>query len=200
MPQSNCGNPCLMGKMKIILASASPRRKEILSEIVRDFEIVPSGADESGIIAQTPAETARLLATVKAESVFALHNDAIVLGADTVVAFNGEILGKPTDAEDAFRTLSRLSGKDHEVYTGWCILGKGIRKSGFVKTKVWFNVLDESFIRSYIQSGRAFDKAGSYGIQDDERFAAKIDGSLTNVIGLPSEEIEKQFRSLGIIK
>ena len=185
--------------MEIILASASPRRKEILSRIVPAFTVVPSGADEH-VPPLSPADTVEALACMKAESVFEKYPEALVIGADTVVAFEGKILGKPADREDAVRTLRMLSGQEHEVFTGWCILAPGAKKSGSVRTAVRFRDLDEGFIREYADSGKPLDKAGSYGIQDDERLVAKYSGSFTNVVGFPEEEIREQLKSLGCVK
>lgn len=186
--------------MKLILASASPRRKEILSRIVRDFEVVPSDADEKAEKGLPPAAMTEMLAKRKAESVFASHPDALVLGADTVVAFNGRILGKPANERDAAATLALLSGKTHEVFTGWCLLSAQKRAGGAVCSKVTFRELGTDFIREYVQSGKPMDKAGSYGIQDDARLVESYTGSFTNIVGLPEEEIREQLKLFGLIK
>ncbi|HIZ03526.1 MAG TPA: septum formation protein Maf [Candidatus Borkfalkia avistercoris] len=180
---------------RFVLASASPRRREILSRILPAFEVIPSDADEhtEGL---PPREAAEAVAIMKAESVFARCPDAAVLGADTVVAFEGRILGKPKNARDAAETLSMLSGKSHEVFTGWCLLAPGYRASGAVRSAVEFNVLSDEFIRSYVASGLPMDKAGSYGIQDDARIVKRYEGSFTNIVGLPEEEIKIQLEKL----
>ncbi len=186
--------------MKLILASASPRRKEILSHIAETFEVYPSRADENIDGDLLPREAALLLARRKAESVFSLFPDAVVLGADTVVAFGGRILGKPKDKEDAMRTLAQLSGKVHEVYTGWCLLSLKNRAEGAVRSAVEFNRLGDAFIREYAESGKPLDKAGSYGIQDDVRIVKRYEGSYTNIVGLPEEEIKIQLEKFGLRK
>lgn len=184
--------------MELILASASPRRKEILSHILSRFTVIPSAADEhtEGL---SVCETVKVLAARKAESVFAAHPDAAVLGADTVVSFEGRMLGKPKDEEDAYRTLSLLSGKTHEVYTGWCLILQGGRAEGVVRSSVTFRTLERSFIREYVKSGRPLDKAGSYGIQDDPRLVDCYEGSFTNIVGLPEEEIRIQLQKFGLL-
>ncbi len=185
--------------MKLILASASPRRREILSRIAPDFLVIPSDADEN-IACLSPSEAAEKVAVRKAEKVFAAHPGCAVLGADTVVAFEGRILGKPKDAADAARTLRMLSGKTHEVYTGWCLAAPGRIESGAERSIVSFRELSEAFIREYVESGKPLDKAGSYGIQDDVRIAAAYEGSLTNIIGLPEEKIGEILKDFGIFK
>lgn len=185
--------------MELILASASPRRKEILSRIYPDFLIVPSMADESAE-GLSPRRAAETLAVRKAESVFEKFRGAAVLGADTVVAFGERILGKPKDAEDAIRTLTMLSGKTHEVFTGWCLLSPRGRASGSVRSVVEFNELSDEFIRSYVAGGKPMDKAGSYGIQDDDRIVRRYEGSYTNIVGLPEEEIRIQLKNFGLLK
>lgn len=186
--------------MKIILASASPRRKEILSRIIAEFETVPSLADERVGEGLSPAEIVKTLARRKAEEVRARFPDAAVLGADTIVYFEGKVLGKPKDEEDAAETLHRLSGRTHSVYTGYCLLAAGDSYSGCVRTDVRFNKLSESFIAQYVASGSPLDKAGSYGIQDDKRLVKNFEGSYTNIVGLPEEEIRDLFKRVGLLE
>ena len=185
--------------MELILASASPRRKEILSRLIGNFRIVPSFADERLEGDLPPSVAAETLAVRKAESVFSQNPKATVLGADTVVAFEGRILGKPADADDAMRTLRALSGKRHEVFTGGCLLSAERRASGAVCSSVVFRELGEDFIKEYVASGKPLDKAGSYGIQDDRRLVLSYEGSFTNIVGLPEEEIGKQLKLFGLI-
>lgn len=185
--------------MKLILASASPRRKEILSRLVPRFETIPSDCDERADESLPPHKIAEALACRKAESVFGRYPSAAVLGADTIVYFGGKVLGKPKDEEDAKATLRMLSGRTHSVFTGYCILYAGARVSGACETKVEFNELSERFIGEYVAGGSPMDKAGSYGIQDDVRLVKSFTGSYTNIVGLPQEEIEKQFRKIGIL-
>ena len=185
--------------MEWILASASPRRKELLKEILPTFEIIPSCAEEDAPSNLTPSELVKLLAKRKAEEV-ARRPEAdgkAVLGSDTVVAFEGKILGKPKDEQDAIAMLSALSGKTHEVYTGVCMLlpnGKGgwIEKTDADCTKVLFLNLTEEKIRAYVATGSPMDKAGAYGIQDGD-LVERIEGSFSNVIGLPVELCRKMM-------
>ena len=182
-----------------ILASASPRRKELLAEILPEFEIIPSLADESVVGTPAPKEFVEILAERKAREVASRteNEGKIVLGADTVVAYGNEILGKPKDEEDAFRMLKMLSGKKHEVYTGVCICvcqnGQARHIVQADKTDVYFNELSNAWIWKYIRGGSPMDKAGAYGIQDGG-LVAKIEGSYSNVVGLPIELCEKMIK------
>ena len=188
--------------MNWILASASPRRKELLAEIVREFEIIPATGEEIVNGDLTPEELVKSLALQKANEV-AQRNEAtgkVVLGADTVVALGNEVLGKPKDESDAFRMLSALSGKTHEVYTGVCIsyeTADGVRKEKVSSacTKVRFFALTDEQIRAYIATGSPMDKAGAYGIQDGGLVEA-IDGSFSNVVGLPVELCKQMAREI----
>lgn len=184
--------------MKIILASASPRRRELLSKIVAEFDVVPSGKEERADGGLPPEKLVQQLARQKAEDVFAGHGDDTVIGADTVVYFDGKVLGKPADEEDAKRTLRALSGKTHSVYTGWCVLHGKEREQGYSRSDVTFCRLSEEFIEEYVRSGSPMDKAGSYGIQDDGRLVEKYEGSYTNIIGLPVEELRAVLRKIGV--
>ena len=136
--------------MKLILASASPRRREILSALIPSFEIVPAACEERADLTLPPEEIARSLARQKAEEVFSRRPEAAVLGADTIVYFRGKVLGKPKDAEDAKRTLRMLSGNTHSVFTGYCILCGKNRAEGACETQVEFNALPEPFIEEYV--------------------------------------------------
>lgn len=186
--------------MDWILASASPRRKQLFGEVVDTFEIIVAKGEETACEA-TPEELVKRLAQQKAEEVALLpqSKDKAVLGADTVVAYGGEILGKPKDETDAKRMLSLLSGKTHEVYTGVCIsYPDGGERKTLVKaacTKVVFNVLTDAFIDKYVKSGSPMDKAGAYGIQDGG-LVEKIEGSFTNVVGLPVELCKEMVKEI----
>lgn len=186
--------------MRFILASASPRRKEILARILSDFEVIPSEEDEAIPPDVSTQKAVELLAIKKAESVAARNPDACVLGADTVVSFEGKKLGKPKDPDDAVRTLTMLSGRLHDVFTGWCIVNGANRISGTERSSVRFRCLDEEFIHGYVASGSPMDKAGSYGIQDDPRLVAEYSGSFTNIMGLPEEKIREILKEIRIIK
>lgn len=186
--------------MKLILASASPRRREILSGIAPDFEVVPSECEERADFLLPPRRIVLTLARQKAENVAARCPGAAVLGADTIVYFRGKVLGKPKDAEDAKRTLRMLSGNTHSVFTGYCIVCGGKRAEGVSETEVEFNALTDSFIEEYVAGGSPMDKAGSYGIQDDARLVRAYRGSYTNIVGLPAEEICAELKKFGIVQ
>ena len=186
-------------RMEWILASASPRRKELLAELIKDFEIIPSQADESVQGYVSPKTLVGYLSAVKAEEVVKRPENAgkIVVGSDTVVAFGNRVLGKPKDEADAFRMLKLLSGKKHAVYTGVSFQiaknGKYYTLTKVDKTQVYFNELSDEWIRAYIKSGSPMDKAGAYGIQDGG-LVKKIKGSYTNVVGLPLELVKKMIK------
>lgn len=185
--------------MKYILASASPRRKELLAELIQEFEIIPSNADESTAGCLAPKRLVAYLAAIKAEEVAKRPENAgkMVIGSDTVVAFGDIVLGKPKDEEDAFRMLKMLSGKKHAVYTGVCFtsVNEGATKcyTKVDKTLVYFNELSDEWIWAYIKGGSPMDKAGAYGIQDGG-LVKKIKGSYTNVVGFPLELVRKMIK------
>lgn len=191
---------------KIILASGSPRRRELLAQIGYTFEVVTSEKEE--VYQSTePQEIVKELALLKAKDVAEKTAsdreedcDRIIIGADTVVAHEGKILGKPKDKEDAERMLEALQGDTHDVYTGVAVICYDKEEqeeviSHAVQTKVYVDVMTEEEIQSYIATGEPMDKAGAYGIQG--RFAAhiaKIDGDYYNVVGLPVSYIYKVLR------
>lgn len=188
--------------MEWILASASPRRKQLFGELVERFEIIPAKGEECVQGDCMPNELVIQLACQKANEVAALPRaqGKAVLGADTVVALDGEILGKPLTEADAARMLASLSGRAHEVYTGVCILyplPNGERKvcSAADCTKVIFNPLTEEQIAAYVATGSPMDKAGGYGIQDGG-LVERIEGSFSNVVGLPVELCKKMLSSV----
>ena len=173
----------------LILASNSPRRREILTGLGYEFTVCPSLFEElaEGLSAR---DTVAAFARGKAAEVFSRYPNSVVLGADTVVAYGEEILGKPKSEEDAKRMLRLLSGKTHSVYTGVCVVSaKGMRET-VAETRVTFNALAEETINSYVNSGLPMDKAGAYGIQDGFPLVREIEGSYTNVVGLPAEETQ----------
>lgn len=178
---------------RLILASASPRRREILTEHGFSFEIVPAHVDESVLPGETPPDHVVRVAREKARAVAPRFPDSIVLGADTIIAFEGRILGKPKDPEDAARMLRDLSGKDHEVLTGFCVRVDLPERevSEVVAARVRFRDLSTSEIGEYVKSGEPLDKAGAYAIQGGaKRFVESVAGSIANVVGLPIERIE----------
>ena len=175
-----------------ILASGSPRRKELLELMGLEFKVIVSQADEDSVSKDLKPELyvqelALLKASATAKEVLRNKN-AVIISADTIVTLDGQILGKPKDEDDAFNMLSKISGGEHEVYTGYCVMrisdGKAV--CGKVRTKVKFKDLSDDKIRGYINSGEPMDKAGAYGIQGlGSLLIEKIDGDYFNVVGLP---------------
>jgi len=188
----------------LILASKSPRRKEILHNVGLDFEIYVSDTDESVPVGTLPFDAVMEISARKAKAVKdALADEAkgkIILGADTVVALDNEIIGKPRNEENAVEILTRLSGNRHVVYTGFTIIKDDFVYSDFESTNVYFRNLTENEIRSYVASGEPMDKAGAYGIQQlGALLVNKIHGDYFNVMGLPINKIAVTFNEkLGI--
>lgn len=180
----------------IILASASPRRKEILTLADLDFDIMPSNAEE--ITTKTaPHEVVMELASIKAKDIYERSDkQSIVVGADTVVAYQGQILGKPADEADAKRMLSMLSGQTHEVYTGVCVIEDGEANTFYEETKVTFYEISDAQIDHYIKTREPMDKAGSYGIQGKAAIFIKgIEGDYYNVVGFPIARFMQELKS-----
>ncbi len=179
--------------MKVILASASPRRVLLLKEIINDFSVQASDIDEDCNLL-SPKKYVGFLARQKAIDVFNKnHGDRLVIGSDTIVVLDKKIIGKPTDNEDAKNMLRCLSGRIHKVYTGVCLISNARQKTFVVKSYVKFYKLTEKQIEQYINSGKANDKAGAYGIQDSG-FVKKIFGSYSCVMGLPVEKLKKEIK------
>ncbi len=173
--------------MRIILASASPRRKELLEMLgVELYRIEPAKGPEALPAETDPAEIVRYLALQKAEEIFQRYPDALVLGADTIVWLDGRILGKPKDEEEAETMLHSLSGRCHEVYTGVALLDRRGALCAAEQSRVTFRKLGDREIRNYIRSGEPMDKAGAYGAQGKAAlFVERIEGDFFNVMGLP---------------
>lgn len=186
--------------MQLILASNSPRRRQILSEITENFQILPAQGEETTDYSMPPEMIVETLARAKAEEVFRANPNCAVLGADTIVYFRGNVLGKPKSEEDAFTTLGALSGNSHDVFTGVCIVTPYDKQCFYCRTRVTFNTLSDSFIRDYVKTGSPMDKAGSYGIQDHPALVRSYSGSFTNIVGLPKDEVRDKLVSMGIIK
>lgn len=180
-------------KTPIILASASPRRKELLKKIISNFEVIESGVDESKIKAATPREFPWQAAILKAQAVAKNHPDSIVIGADTIVLLGDKILGKPKNKQEAITMLKSLMGKTHQVITGIAVVFPGGRVvSDVAITKVKMKKVPDSEILAYVRTGGPLDKAGGYGIQEIEAmFIDKIDGDYDNVVGLPLKPLQK---------
>ncbi len=181
--------------MKIILASNSPRRKELLEKSGLTFSVIPSSVEENISKSLPPVEYAKTLALIKAQDVFSKRN-GIVIGADTIVVFNDKIIGKPTSEQDAFNTLKMLSGKTHQVITGYAVLSKNATINDYCLTEVTFNELSNELICDYIKNAKPLDKAGSYGIQDGYPLVKCYNGDYDNIVGLPTSKILEILRSL----
>ncbi|HET7657800.1 MAG TPA: Maf family protein [Bacillales bacterium] len=184
---------------RLILASGSPRRKQLLERVFLSFDISVSEVNENFNENLSPAEAVELLALRKARKVSERFPNAIILGADTIVSIDNEILGKPADACAAESMLLRLSGKTHTVYTGTAIVSSERTYSFYSATDVIFHELAKEEIKFYIASGEPFDKAGGYGIQGlGATLVKEIHGDYFTVVGLPLSETVRALRSFGI--
>ncbi|WP_409254366.1 Maf family protein [Bacillus sp. SCS-153A] len=182
----------------LILASGSPRRKELLQQIQLSFSIEVSNADETFAPELQPHEVVMELSKRKAVSVAAQHPESFVIGSDTVVVFNNEIMGKPSDSEHAKEMLRTLSGNTHSVYTGVAIVNNKKEKMFYKKTDVTFWELTEEEIETYTASGEPLDKAGGYGIQGIGAFLVKeIKGDYFSVVGLPISQVYRSLKEMG---
>lgn len=187
---------------RLILASASPRRRRFLEGLGLDFQIKAADVDESPAPGELPEEFVLRIAAAKEEAIGVMAPDAWVLGADTVVVLDNGILGKPRDEDDARAMLLRLSGRQHEVWTGFSLSrkssGDSVRRA--VRTEVRFVSLTGDLCRAYVKTGEPLDKAGSYGIQGMGGFLVEsITGSYSNVVGLPLSEVVMEMLRLGVI-
>lgn len=188
---------------KIILASASPRRRELLANAGVQFEVRPADNEEK-ITCHEPEAVVEELSEQKALAVaFPAEEGTVIIGSDTVVAFDGKILGKPADEEDAVRTLLMLQGNTHQVYTGVTVLeyraGQWQKNTFAQRTDVTFYPVSEEEIRAYVKTGEPMDKAGSYGIQGlFGIYVKEISGEYSNVVGLPVGRLFYETRKLGI--
>ncbi len=184
--------------MRLVLASRSPRRVELLTRARYRFEVAPADIDERRLEGEPPRDLVRRLAREKAAAVSLRHPGAIVLGADTVVVIDGAVLGKPADDADAARMLRRLSGRAHEVLTGVALRAPHGCRAGVRSTRVFFRTLGPEEVAWYVASGEPADKAGGYAIQGRaSRFVTRIEGSYANVVGLPVELVDRLLGELG---
>lgn len=182
--------------MEIILASGSPRRRELLTLAGIEYKVIPSECDEALPQNISPEDAVKLLAQRKARNVFNKYPDSLIIGADTVVALEGKILGKPKDKENAKAMLLSLSGKTHEVYTGVALISKYKREVFSCRSQVTFYPLTEKEIDDYIKTGEPMDKAGAYGIQGKGFILVKsINGDYNNIVGLPLSETVRKLRN-----
>ena len=189
---------------RIILASRSPRRYELLKQMGIDFEVIPSRVEEEDFVQnESPRDHVLRLSEAKAVDVGRQHPDAWVIGADTIVYINGVILGKPKTSEEALDMLGRLSGHEHQVLSGIAVyhLSKGKTDREAIQTAVKMRTLSQDEIKWYIGTGEPFDKAGAYAIQGVGSFMIEsIRGSYTNVVGLPLCELIEMLYRLSAIK
>jgi septum formation protein len=192
-----------LNERRLILASASPRRQSLLREAGYEFLVHPANLDESALAdsVNLPAEElSAYLARAKAEAVAMKFPNDVVLAADTIVALNGEVIGKPANADDARRILSRLSGTTHRVITGLAIICSpaGVCLSQTVASTLQMRPLTSAQIDAYIATEDWRGKAGAYGIQDSDPFVERIDGCFTNIVGLPMTTTAELLRKVGI--
>jgi len=187
------------GVVPLVLASASPRRRELLGLLGLKPQVVPADIDESWRPGEEPAPHAERLAREKAAVVAARYPAACVIAADTIVVLDGDILGKPADAADAAAMLRRLSGREHTVHTAMAVACGGRTVSGVESTQVWFRALDDATIRAYIATGEPMDKAGAYGIQGyGAVIVERIAGDYFTVMGLGLGRLVGLLREAGL--
>ncbi len=186
-----------MQNIKVVLASASPRRKDILEGMGVDFDVLVSDVDESKINSKYATTLVRRLAKAKALDVYKQCAGSLVIGADTIVVRRGIVYGKPTSREHAIEMIKSLNGRWHKVYTGVCVVdNKGIN-TFIVCSRVKFKDMTDGEIIRYVDECNPLDKAGAYGIQD-RQIVEKYVGSYTNIVGLPSERLARVLESRGV--
>jgi len=187
-----------MNHLHLVLASQSPRRRQLLSMLGYEFEVASPQINETILPGANPAEAARELAIRKTREVaWRMPADAVIIGADTIVVYRDRILGKPADADEAVRMLSVLSGRSHLVITGLCVKRGGQELTAAEETKVFFTGLTPEDIRDYVATGEPMDKAGAYGIQGGAgKFIRRIEGCYYNVVGLPLSTLNGMLRSV----
>lgn len=186
----------------LVLASTSPRRRSLLAEHGFQFEVVsPPGVDEIAPDYLSPGETVLANGRAKARAVSALRPDALVIGVDTEVFFEGRVLGKPADMDDAFAMISRLNGRVHEVYSGVWMQGPTEGRGLIEVTRVHFHRRTNDELRRYLDRIHPLDKAGSYAAQDDQgEMIARVEGSYSNVVGLPMERLVEELEFEGFAR
>lgn len=186
---------------RFILASQSPRRQELIGNILSEYDVIVSDVEETLPDGIAPEEVPAYLAGVKARAVAEEHPDDVVIGADTVVILDGQVLGKPKDKDDAFQMLRALSGKAHTVITGCAIIHNGRMTTFADHTRVEFYPLSDREILDYIATGEPFDKAGAYGIQGRGCVLVKrIEGDFFNVMGLPVARLKREMEREGALE
>jgi septum formation protein len=171
---------------RLILASSSPRRRELLTQAGLRFDVLPAHIDETRRDGEAPPDYVQRLALEKAHAIAALHPEAVVLGADTTVVLHDEVLNKPADRTEAGRMLRALSGQSHQVHTGIAIVRGNTQRQHIETTTVFFAAIPEADLSHYLDTGDSLDKAGAYGIQNyAARWITRIEGDFFNVVGLP---------------
>lgn len=184
--------------MRYILASKSPRRKELMKFISSDFLVATEDIDEESSYRLSPIEAVKDISKRKNDAVNKLYPNDLVISADTIVVLDNEIIGKPVSEDDAIKILEKLSGRTHQVYTGYTIHYLDKEITNVVRSDVRFNNLSKSLIIEYVKTGSPLDKAGAYGVQDNKNFPIikSVSGSINNVIGFPVEEIKTDIAKL----
>ena len=178
--------------MRIVLASKSPRRKLFLEMLGLDFEVVPSQVDERSVEESDPVRLAMRLARLKAEDVARrVEGDAVIIGADTLVSFQGRVIGKARDREDTFRILKGYSGREHKQITGICIINTGTGKvlEGHEVTRALCREMSDKEIKEYVETGESMEGAGAYTPRAHTMLFQRVEGSWTNIVGLPMEKL-----------
>ncbi|MCS7000311.1 MAG: Maf family protein [Bacteroidota bacterium] len=195
-----CAAQLLQLPAPVILASASPRRQQLITLLGIDVSVIPAAVDEDAFDRTMPRQYVEVLAQAKAAAVRRLHPESIVIGADTTVVLDGQVLNKPRDRDDAVRMLRLLSGRTHTVITGVCVLWQKVQLVDSRITHVTFRSLSEEEIAAYVASGSPLDKAGAYGIQDDcgATFVDAIEGCYYTVVGLPIALLYRMLRLLRV--
>jgi septum formation protein len=187
------------GPARVLLASQSPRRRELLTLVGIPHEVMPADIDESYLAGETPRAHCERLAREKAATIAARVPDALTIGSDTIVVVDGDVLGKPRDEDDAARMLRRLSGRAHTVLTAVAVDWRGTVRSAVEEVDVTFRALADDEIRAYIATGEPMDKAGSYGIQGyGATIVTRIDGDYFAVMGLPVQRMVGLIREVGL--
>lgn len=186
--------------MGIILASSSPRRRELMALITPDYTVRTSDVDERAIRAETPALLAQKLAAAKCRAVAESCPEDVVIGCDTVVDVDGAVFGEPADRDDARRMIRVLAGRGHLVHTGVCIAAQGRELCFAATTKVVFDALSDAEIEAYIATDDPYDKAGAYGVQNGAaKFVAGIEGCYFNVMGFPVSRVYNALKELDVL-
>lgn len=197
---AGCTSGVYHSRVRLVLASASPRRCDLLRAAGYVFDVVPADIDETAAAGEGAADYVQRLAAAKAHAIAKVYPDRLVVGADTTVSVDGLLLGKPADAEEARVMLQRLAGRSHDVFTGVSLAGPTLAWTGVERTTVWMAAMDDGEIAEYIASGEPFGKAGAYAIQGRaSRFVTRIEGDYANVVGLPVALLHRRLRDAALV-